>query len=125
MHKGIDGLRAYRVMMTLIYSLTQINEVYKKYIKESCIKKADEISLQSFLTWFDRLENAQKKQLFKVAVLCGADLTTDEILAVVKYRTDKNGVAYSKANVNNIPVKDMVEIISSVCLEMSQEEVFF
>lgn len=124
-YNGIDGLRAYRVMITLIYSLTQINEVYKSYIKDSNIKKSDDVSLESFLHWFDNLENERKKQLFKIAILCGADLTNDEILSVVKYRADNNGVAFNKSNVGNMKISEIVNVVSDVCVELCQEEIFF
>lgn len=124
-YSGIDGLRAYRVMMSLIYSLTQIREVYIRYVKETGIKKSSDVSFESFLRWFDELSDDRKKQLFKWAILCGAELSNDELLSVLRYRADNNGVAFDKSNVGNISIKQMVESVADICAELCKEQVFF
>lgn len=122
---GIDGLRAYRAMISLIYSLTQISEVYRTFARDEKIKKPDDVSLERFIKWFSSNDDAKKHQLFKIAALCGVDLTTDEVLSIVKYHQDKNGVPINKSNIGNMKIGEIVNVIADVCVDLSKEEVFF
>ena len=121
---GVDAFRAYRVMMTLIRSLWFIEDARTKCAND--IKK--EIKDQKFedlVNWFNNLSEDEQKLFFRIAILFGAQLDEEDMLAVLRFRKDKNGIAISRQNINNLSVKEIVDNISDVCLELNKEKVFF
>lgn len=111
--KGLEGLRAYKAMMVLVRSLWFLAEVNQN--KE----------YEEFLTWFDGQEPEKLKELFKVAVVYGVKMDKDELLDLLCFCTDNNGVKISKENINNLEVKDMIDKVVGVCLELCEIKVFF
>lgn len=123
-YTGIDGLRAYKVMASLVRSLYFLAEITSECAKTTQTKPED-MSFDVFFRWFDSLESDRKRSLFKLSVIHGITLDQDELFALLKYTKDKNGVAISKANIGNLSVKDIADNITNVCMELSEENVFF
>lgn len=123
-YTGIDGLRAYKVMASLVRSLYFLAEITSECAKTTQTKPED-MSFDVFFRWFDSLESDRKRSLFKLSVIHGITLDQDELFALLKYTKDKNGVAISKANIGNLSVKEIADNITNVCMELSEESVFF
>lgn len=123
-YTGIDGLRAYKVMASLVRSLFFLAEITSECAKETQTKPED-MSFDVFFRWFDSLDKDRKRSLFKLSVIHGITLDQDEMFALLKYTKDKNGVAISKANIGNLSVKEIADNITNVCMELSEENVFF
>lgn len=123
-YTGIDGLRAYKVMASLVRSLYFLAEITSECAKTTQTKPED-MSFDVFFRWFDSLESDRKRSLFKLSVIHGITLDQDELFALLKYTKDKNGVAISKANIGNLSVKEIADNITNVCMELSEENVFF
>jgi hypothetical protein len=111
--KGLPGLRAYKAMMAIVRSLYFIAEV------------SEGREYKEFLEWFDNQSKEELTRLFKVGVVYGIKLDQDEILDLVGYCKDKNGVKIAKENLNSIPVKELVDKMVDVCLELCEIKVFF
>lgn len=123
-YTGIDGLRAYKVMASLVRSLYFLAEITSECAKTTQTKPED-MSFDIFFRWFDNLESDRKRSLFKLSVIHGITLDQDELFALLKYTKDKNGIAISKANIGNLSVKEIADNITDVCMELSEENVFF
>lgn len=123
-YTGIDGLRAYKVMASLVRSLYFIAEITSECVKATQTKPED-MSFDVFFRWFDSLESDRKRSLFKLSVIHGITLDQDELFALLKYTKDKNGVAISKSNIGNLSVKEIADNITDVCMQLSEENVFF
>lgn len=123
-YTGIDGLRAYKVMASLVRSLYFLAEITSECAKTTQTKPED-MSFDVFFRWFDSLESDRKRSLFKLSVIHGITLDQDELFALLKYTKDKNGIAISKANIGNLSVKEIADNITDVCMELSEESVFF
>ncbi len=123
-YTGIDGLRAYKVMASLVRSLYFIAEITSECAKKTQTKPED-MSFDIFFRWFDSLEADRKRALFKLSVIHGITLDQDELFALLKYTKDANGVPVSKANIGNLSVKQIADNITDVCMELSEENVFF
>ena len=75
-------------------------------------------SLEEF---FSVVEAMEPEDRLKV-IITGAKivpLQDDEIRALVCFCTDKNGVPYTSENLKNLGPSDLVEIIATVCFELS------
>lgn len=123
-YTGIDGLRAYKVMASLVRSLYFLAEITSECVKATQTKPED-MSFDVFFRWFDSLESDRKRSLFKLSVIHGITLDQDELFALLKYTKDKNGVAISKSNIGNLSVKEIADNITDVCMQLSEENVFF
>lgn len=123
-YTGIDGLRAYKVMASLLRSLYFLAEITSECAKSTQTKPED-MSFDVFFRWFDSLESERKRSLFKLSVIHGITLDQEEIFALLKYTKDKNGVGISKANIGNLSVKEIADNITDVCMDLSEESVFF
>ena len=123
-YTGIDGLRAYKVMASLVRSLYFLAEITSECAKTTQTKPED-MSFEVFFRWFDSLEADRKRALFKLSVIHGITLDQDELFALLKYTKDANGVPVSKANIGNLSVKQIADNITNVCMELSEENVFF
>lgn len=121
---GIEQYRAYRVMIVLFRSLWFLGDVVGQ-CAQTLEKDVKDISFSDFGDWFFGLDKDERRVKFKFAVLFGASLDQDEILAVCGLRKDKNGVAISKENIRNLTMTEMVEMIADVCVELSEEKIFF
>ena len=123
-YTGIDGLRAYKVMASLVRSLYFLAEITSECAKTTQTKPED-MSFEIFFRWFDSLDKDRKRSLFKLSVIHGITLDQDELFALLKYTKDKNGIAISKANIGNLSVKEIADNITDVCMDLSEENVFF
>lgn len=121
---GIEQYRAYRVMIVLFRSLWFLGDIVEQ-CAQGLKKEPKDLSFKEFGDWFFCLDADVRKTHFKFGVLFGASLDQEELLAVCKFRKDKNGVQYSKENIRNIKISELVEIVSDVCVELSEEKVFF
>lgn len=121
---GIEQYRAYRVMIVLFRSLWFLGDVVGQ-CAQALEKDVKDISFLEFGDWFFGLDKDERRVKFKFAVLFGASLDQDEMLAVCSFRKDKNGVAISKENIRNLTMTEIVDFVSDVCADLSEEKVFF
>lgn len=111
--KGIKGLYGFKAMQTLLLSYYLLPEFKKK-----------NQSYQDFLKEFSAMDETQKRDILNKA-LYFAGIDPKEIEALMCFCKDKNGISYSKANINNLTFEEIFEIIIEVCLEISKLKVFF
>lgn len=111
--KGVQGLRAYKAMMSITRSLYFIAEV------------SGGQDWEKFLSWLDTQTEEQMTRLFKVGVVYGVKLDQDEILDLLAYCKDKNGITITRENLNSIPVDELIASMVSVCMELNKIKVFF
>lgn len=123
-YTGIDGLRAYKVMASLVRSLYFLAEITSECAKATQTKPED-MSFDVFFRWFDSLDKDRKRSLFKLSAIHGITLDQEELFALLKYTKDANGVPVSKANIGNLTVTQIANNIVDVCMELSEENVFF
>lgn len=121
---GIEQYRAYRVMIVLFRSLWFLGDIVGQ-CAQALNKEPKDVSFSDFGDWFFGLDKDERRVKFKFAVLFGASMDQDEMLAVCSFRKDKNEVAISKENIRNLSMTEIVEIISDVCVELSEEKIFF
>ncbi len=121
---GIAQYRAYRVMIVLFRSLWFLGDIVLQCAQDLG-KESKDVSFTDFGDWFFGLDKDARRVKFKFAVLFGASLDQDELLAVCGFRKDKNGVAISKENFRNLSITDIVDMVSDVCADLSDEKVFF
>lgn len=104
--KGYKSLRALNVFHSLLLGLKML----PVYLSQS---------YESFYESFKDKTDGEKEKLIREAVLF-VQLQQDEIEAVVAFVTDKNGIPYSTANVNNLGMDELHEIIVAVCMEIGK-----
>lgn len=121
---GLKQYRAYRVMLSVFRSLWFLNDIVIVACDELKIKPSD-IKFEDFAKWFFALEESKRKYYFKMALLFGVSLDNDEIVALCSMKSDKNNVAYSRENINNMALSELIAIMVDVCYDLSGEEVFF
>lgn len=121
---GLKQYRAYRVMLSVFRSLWFLNDIVIVACDELKIKPSD-IKFEDFAKWFFAQEESKRKYYFKMALLFGVSLDNDEIVALCSMKCDKNNVAYSRENINNMALSELIAIMVDVCYDLSGEEVFF
>ena len=73
----------------------------------------------SFYEAFGEMSEAEKERLVREAAVF-VQLNEDEVMALVSFCTDKNGVAYGPANIKNLGAGELHEIIVAVCMEIGR-----
>ncbi len=74
---------------------------------------------ETFYEGFSHRTEEEKEKLLRESVLFVA-LQPEEVEALIAFSTDKNGVPYSKINMNNMTPDEMVECIVAVCMEIGR-----
>lgn len=104
--KGYKSLKALNAFHALLLGLKML----PSYISQS---------YESFYESFKDKSDADKERLIREAALF-VQLQQDEVEALVAFVTDPNGVPYSAANVNNLSVDELHEVIVTVCMEIGK-----
>lgn len=76
-------------------------------------------SYESFFESFKEKSDDEKETLLREAAVFVA-LEKDEIESLVCFCTDKNGIPYTSANIDNLSPLELHEIIVAVCLEIGK-----
>lgn len=122
--KGLQQYRAYRVMLSMFRSLWFMGDVVNRTAQDLKIDIKD-ITFEQFGDWFFALDRDERNKLFRRAVLFGATLDPDELIAICAQRKDSNDVAIAKENIGNLKMSELTDIMADVCTELSDEKVFF
>lgn len=104
--KGYKSLKALNAFHALLLGLKML----PSYLAES---------YESFYESFKDKTDDEKEKLIREAALF-VQLQQDEVEALVAFTTDRNGIPYSAANVNNLSVDELHEIIVAVCMEIGK-----
>lgn len=110
--KGIKGLYAFKALHTLLfnYYLLPVHDTKESYTQ--------------FLKRFNAMPADEKKEVLTQSLyLSGID--EKEIFELVCFATDGNGIHYSRANIGNLEIKVIFEIVVDVCLAICELDVFF
>lgn len=67
----------------------------------------------------EALPPEDQEKLVREAVFL-VDLSHDEVLSIVRFVEDKNGVAFTEENLKKLPPDEIFEILVAVCLEISK-----
>lgn len=104
--KGYKSLRALNAYTTLLIGMKYL-PAYAKYSYEEFLALLDKMPLED-----------QRKVLTTGAKL--VELDKEEVEALVSFCSDPNGVPYTAENIVNLDPFELVEVIVSVCLSISQ-----
>lgn len=104
--KGYKSIRALNGFNALLLGLKML----PAYIMEP---------YEIFYANFKDKTDEQKEKLLKEAVLF-VQLTQDEVEAIISFATDANGISYQPANIKNLAVEKLHEIIVAVGMEFSK-----
>ena len=104
--KGYKSLKALNAFHALLLGLKML----PSYLAES---------YESFYESFKDKTDSEKEKLIREAALF-VQLQQDEVEALVAFTTDRNGIPYSAANVNNLSIDELHEIIVAVCMEIGK-----
>lgn len=111
--KGIKGLYAFKALQTLLLSYYMLPEFRKE--KETYAE---------FLKRFNDMAEDEKREILRTS-LYFAGIEEKEIFALVAFAKDKNGIHYQPANVANLEIKELFDIIIDVCMAILSIDVFF
>lgn len=109
--KGYKSLRALNAYNTLMLGLKMLPQ----YMSES---------YEDFLNRIQELPIEDQKKLIKEAALF-VELTKEEVEALVCFCADKNGVPFVSENLKSLNPSEIVDIIVSVCCEISKIKIDF
>lgn len=104
--KGYKSLRALNVFHTLLLGMKMLPVYFNE-------------SYESFYESFKTKTDEEKEKLIREAILF-VQLGQDEVEAVVAFVTDKNGIPFSSANIKNLGMDEIHEIIVAVCMEIGK-----
>jgi len=103
--KGYKSLRAFNGFHTLLLGMKML----PLYISES---------YEAFYNRFSELDDSSKEAMLREAALF-VDLEKEQIEAMMSFCYDKNGIPYEPSNMKNLKPNELIEIIISVCMEIS------
>lgn len=103
---GHKSLRALNVYHTLLLGVKML----PAYIGES---------YEDFLSRLEGKTLEQKYKVFKEAALF-VEIQKEELEALICFCKDKNGVPFQASNIKNLGPKELIDVIVSVCLEISK-----
>lgn len=108
--KGIKSVKVLNVLCTLLYGYYLLpTNSSKKY--------------EEFVESFEMAEINEKKEILYKAMLC-VDMPQDDVLALMSFCKDANGVQYSDVNSKNLNPKEIIDICIDVLLEVSKIKLF-
>jgi hypothetical protein len=105
--KGLNSLYAAQVFHKLMLGLKML----PAYLSES---------YKDFYDRIDSMEEKDQETMIREAVMF-IKLYDDELLDVLRFATDANGVAYGKENSKNLTPAEIHECVVAVCLRIAQE----
>lgn len=108
--KGPKSLKAFAAFNRLMLGLKMLPANFDRTYEE-------------FLQEIQDSDIERQKQLIRQAVSF-VSLEKDEILDIVCFCRDKNGVPYSQANVGNLPLSEIVDAVVSVGLKIAEIRIY-
>lgn len=107
--KGFKGYRAFQAFHKLMLGMKMLplhqDETY-----------------EDFYNRFAEADDKVKKQYISDALLF-VDMEPSEVEALACFVKDKNGIPYSKTNINNLKPNELKEILCSVCMEIGKIDI--
>lgn len=91
------------------------NVLFGLHCSPSQMIKTDE----EFFDWFDKLSDEEKEKQIRFG-LSLAKLTNEEMLDLVYFATDENGIQYTEINMKGLNPKEIIEVMVAVCMAMSK-----
>lgn len=82
------------------------------------------IPYEDFFASFEEKTDVEKENFLREG-LAFIELKEDEIDALIGFCEDANGIPYGKANIKNLPVKEIYDCCLSVLIEISKIEITF
>ena len=79
---------------------------------------------EEFVKSFEQMPREEREKILKKSV-CVTPLKEEEYMNVLCFCKDKNGIPYSKENVENLTYDEIMELVVKVCLAYSDCKVFF
>jgi hypothetical protein len=79
-------------------------------------------SFDQFFESFAWISDEEKEKIIRTAILF-VKIEHWEVEALTSFVTDKNGIPYSSASLKNMSLKDLIEIVVAVCLEMGKIQI--
>lgn len=107
--KGAKSLKAFNVFNTLMLGLKML----PLYVH---------VPYREFYASIPEKSEEEKENLIREAIAF-VNLEPDEVEAAVAFCCDKNGIAYSKNNIGNMELKEVIDCIVAVCLEIGRIEI--
>ena len=104
--KGYKSLKALNGFHALLLGLKML----PAYIGED---------YKTFYSNFEHKTEEEKEFLLKEAVLF-VELSEAEVMALVCFAKDSNGVPYKSVNIGNLQIDQLHEIIVAVCMEIGR-----
>ena len=106
---GYESIRGFYAYHKLMLGLNML----PSYIKEN---------YRSFYTRISALPESDKIAILKEAAIF-VELEKHEVEALCYFCTDKNGIRYTSVNMKSLSPVELVDIIHSVCFEMSKLDI--
>jgi hypothetical protein len=80
------------------------------------------IAYEEFYQSFAALEPSEQAKMIREAAFF-VELTKEEILALICFVTDANGIPYGPSNLKNLGPAELIDIICAVCEEIGKIKV--
>lgn len=110
--RGIKTPAAFQVLFTLLIGYFQVPVLNQM------------IDFEKFVDIFNKAERAEKEKILRKAVSI-VPLTEDELLNVLYFARDVNGVRFTRENIDNLKYDDILNLVVDVCLAFAETKVFF
>ncbi len=104
--RGFKSIRALNTFSTLMLGIKQL----PAYMGES---------YEDFLGRLQVMDRSGQEKIIREAILF-VPLQQEEVEAVTCFCADANGVPYTAENLKSLPMKDIHEIITAVCMEVAK-----
>lgn len=109
--KGLKSLRALNVFHTLMLGLKML----PMYAHES---------YEEFFSRIDQMPPKDQEKMIREAALF-VELSIDDLEAIICFCKDPNGVPYGTANINNLSMDELFEIVVAVSVAISKIKINF
>lgn len=77
------------------------------------------MSTATFLETIDKMDEADQEKMIREAIRL-VRLEPEEVMDIIKWACDANGVRYSKENTKNLTPQFIIDILTAVCLEVAK-----
>lgn len=81
-------------------------------------------SIESFLQAIDAMSESEQDRAIREALML-VELEENEIMNLIKFCSDKNGVPYTKENLKSLNPTEIRQILFTVCKEVAQIKIEF
>jgi len=92
--------------------------VQKLLIGLKMLPEYEKTPYAEFFESFREMDDSEKEVMIRLAAAF-VELTVEELQAIVCFGCDKNGIAYTAANLKNLKPDEIFEIIVAVAIEIS------